>query len=42
MTLEEYDALPEEEQEEIREEAEASRKTVFSREYDTGGMAGGG
>ena len=42
MTLEEYDALPEEEQEEIREEARASRRTVFSREYDSGGPGGGG
>jgi hypothetical protein len=42
MTLEEYDDLPEEEQEEIREEGRESRKTVFSREYDSGGPGGGG
>jgi hypothetical protein len=42
MKLTDFEALSEEEQEELREEARDKGNEVFSREYDSGGPGGGG
>src|SRR5262245_54579463 len=41
MTVEEFEALDEEEQEELWEEADEKGKEVFSLKYDSGGLGGG-